>query len=162
MEISSLSSMSGSSGIQSIISAYRNEAQEDSASFIESLQADEEEASASSGLKVSPSSSSGSFASSDSVEESESSEVFDPLDTNEDGQVSLEELQAAMQEKLEKMGAGGNSGIDRFSDSEAFDQLMDMSASGPEEAGYEAYGRMQQAYSDSVGMGMTTGLSLTA
>lgn len=159
MEISSLSSLSGSSGIQSIISAYRNEAQEDSASFIESLQADEEEESASSGLTISASSSSGS---SDSVEESESSEVFDPLDTNEDGQVSLEELQAAMQEKLQKMGAGETGGINRFSDSEAFDQLMDMSSSGSEEAGFEAYGRMQQAYSDPFGTGTTTGLSLTA
>jgi hypothetical protein len=71
-------------------------------------------------------------------------------------------LQAAMQEKLEKMGAGQTGGINRFSDSQAFDQLMDMSASGSEEAGYEAYGQMQQAYSDSVGMGTTTGLSLTA
>jgi hypothetical protein len=82
--------------------------------------------------------------------------------------VSLEELEADMKSKMQEtstqMAAAASSGVDRFSDSDTFQQLMDMSSSGSEEDGIEAYGQMQEAFAADYGSesSLTSGLSLTA
>ncbi len=80
---------------------------------------------------------------------SESVETFDALDTNEDGFVSQEELEADMEAKMGAMMAkhqfGGVGGIQQTGDADSFNQLMEMMGGNSDDdkrKGADAYAQM--------------------
>jgi len=95
------------------------------------------------------------------------SEAFDALDTNKDGIVSQEEIQADMESRMGTMPGGNSSGpfsgIRQDGDSRAFQSLMNMigGSSGADQARMaQSYGSMQAPSFD--GQGLSAGLNLRA
>lgn len=92
------------------------------------------------------------FAAGGSGDSSESTEIFDALDTNEDGVVTQDEIEADMKSKQAAMQAemesGGISGIQQTTDTEQFQQLMslmDDSSSESQSQGADKYSQMQES-----------------
>ena len=102
----------------------------------------------------------------------ESTDAFDVLDTNEDGFVSQEELESDMQSKMNamktKFEASGLGGMAQGSDTESYQQLLDMVGNTSEEdkaSGTEAYRQMQDGMSGPGAYGehsSSSGLSIRA
>ncbi len=137
MEIGSMDSMFSMVGMQNAngLSTKAN-ASEMSDKFMDSLDSGGDDSSSESGMSVD-----------DSSESTESSQVYDVLDTNEDGFVSQEEYDADQSSLMSalKQQLSGLGGIQQGKDSEGFNQLMDMlgTPSDAKEQGVNAYEQMQ-------------------
>lgn len=104
---------------------------------------------------------------------SDSSEVFDILDTNEDGFVSQDELEAdkeskmgsAKQQMQAQMQASAFGGLQQNGDTEQFQQLLNLVGKGTESqsSGAEQYGKMQENGLGKYGeQALSAGLSVSA
>jgi len=147
MEIGSMSSMTGMMGMQGGLQPSPPETSAKGSDFADAMDSDDDL------LAAIDSSSSEASGSSDSTEE------LDPLDTNEDGFVSQEELDAGI-------GGNGLSSIKLNGNAQSFQQLMDMTGGNPGDSqaqGVEQYGRMQEAmFGGDYNQSLSAGLDLSA
>lgn len=159
MEISSLSSMTSMTGLQSGMMQRPEppDAEQMSSDFLDAMDSDGDGQLSQAEFKTGDG-------------ETIDDDAFDALDTNQDGYLSQEELEADAQSKIDSMAAqlqsgGMFSGIEQTGDSEQFEQLLSMmgSSSTDRSAGAQAYEQMQDgsygAYSSGTA---TSGLSLSA
>lgn len=162
MEISSIGSMSGMTGMQGMKPPPPPPEGETASDFMSKLDADGDGQLSSAEFSLR-----GSEAGS-----AESTEAFDAMDTNEDGFVSQEELEADMASRLDAMKAklesGGLGGMAQGSDTDSYQQLLEMVGSNSDDAkarGADAYRQMQQEMYGAASYGsqsFSSGLDLSA
>ncbi|MBI9079861.1 MAG: hypothetical protein JEY79_08995 [Pseudodesulfovibrio sp.] len=161
MDISAMGSMGSMSmqGMQGMQRMQRPDAAEASSNFIKELDSDGDGQLSSTEFSIGDGA-------------TESAEAFDVLDTNEDGFVSQEELESDMQSHMNAMKvrfeASGLGGMASGSNTESYQQLLDMVGNKTEEdkaSGTEAYRQMQDGMYGAGSYGeqsFSSGLSIRA
>jgi Ca2+-binding EF-hand superfamily protein len=159
MDISAIGSMGSMMSMQGMQGMQKPDAAEASSEFINELDSDGDGQLSSTEFSIGDGA-------------TESTEAFDVLDTNEDGFVSQEELEADMQSQMNAMkarfDASGLGGMASSSNTESYQQLLDMVGNKTEDdkaSGTEAYRQMQDGMHDAGAYGeqsFSSGLSIRA